>query len=86
MKGKGCGCGVGIPQREIKGGKGVKYLSFQRMPDMCLHFLPTFTINSFLTLRVALSHMNLHDSVFMCVCACVCICCFLHDFDWWFSK
>lgn len=68
VKGKGCGCGVGIPQREIKGEKGVKYLSFQRMPDMCLHFLPTFTINSFLTLRVALSHVNLHDSVFMCVC------------------
>lgn len=31
--------------------KAVQYLSFQRMPDMCLHFLPTFTINSFLSLR-----------------------------------
>lgn len=36
--------------RELKGRKGEKYLSFERTPDMCLHFLPTFTINSFLTL------------------------------------
>ncbi len=60
MEGGGEGWGS---LREMKGGKGVKYLSFQRMPDMCLHFLPTFTINSFLTLGVARLHVNLHASI-----------------------
>lgn len=49
-----------VSLREVKGGKRVKYLSFQRMPDMCLHFLPTFAINSFLTLRLVRLHVNLH--------------------------
>ena len=49
--------------REMKGERGVKTSPFQRMPDMCLHFLPTFTINSFLTLRVARLHVNLHVSI-----------------------
>lgn len=51
--------------REMKGHKEVKHLSFQRMLDMCLHFLPTFTIKSFLTLRVVRLHVNLHAT---CVC------------------
>lgn len=55
---------------EVRGGKGVNYLSFQRMPDMCLHFLPTFAINSFLTLRVVRLHVNLHAIIWVSLCVC----------------